>query len=71
MEKVRSLPPADSHFQISLKVKFQIEAFFLQFSARLLDSFSMSGVLFVWDIVPILSTQISDNHVSVDCKQRY
>ena len=45
MEKVKSLPPADSHFQIFAKVKFQILAFFLEFSAsiaRLLDSFSMS-----------------------------
>ena len=45
MEKVESLPPADLHFQISAKVKFQIQAFFLDFSAsptRLLDTFSMS-----------------------------
>ena len=45
MEKVKSLPPADSHFQISEKVKFQIYAFLLEFSAstaRLLDGFSMS-----------------------------
>ena len=43
MEKVKSFPPADSYFQISTKVKFRIEANFLEFSAsttRLLDSFS-------------------------------
>ena len=45
MEKVKSLPPADSHFQIFAKVKFQIEACFLEIStstARLLHSFSRS-----------------------------
>ena len=48
MEKVESLPPANSHFQISANVRFQIWAFFLEFSAstaRLLDSFSVSVVL--------------------------
>ena len=50
MEKVKRLAPADSHFQISAKVKFQIWAFFLEFSAspaRLLDSFSMSATSFI------------------------
>ena len=45
MEKVKSLPPADSPFQIYTKVKLQIEDFFQEFSAstaRLQDSFSMS-----------------------------
>ena len=43
-KKVKSLLPADSHFQISAKVIFQISAFFMEFSAstaRLLNSFSM------------------------------
>ena len=46
MEKVESLPPADLHFQISALVKFQIQAFILDFSAStasLLETFSMSG----------------------------
>ena len=46
-KKVESLPPADSHFQISAKVKFQFKAFFSDFSAstaRLLETFFMSGV---------------------------
>ena len=50
MEKVKSLPLADTHFQISAKVKFQIKAFFLEFSAstaRLLDSFSMSELAII------------------------
>ena len=45
MEKVKSLPPGDLPFQISAKLIFQIQAFFLEFSAstaRLLDSFSIS-----------------------------
>ena len=47
MEKDKSLPLADIHFQISAKVKFQIQAFFPEFSAspaRLLDSFSVSDL---------------------------
>ena len=46
MKKEESLPPADLHFQISAWVKFQIHAFFLNFSAspaRLLDTFFMSA----------------------------
>ena len=45
MEKVKSLPLADTYFQFSAKVKLQIQAFLMEFSAsiaRLLDSFSMS-----------------------------
>ena len=50
MEKAESLPPADLHFQISAKVKFQIQVFFLDFSAspaRLLDTFSTSDESFM------------------------
>ena len=52
LEKVESLPPADLHFQLSAWVKFQIKAFFLDFSAstaRLLDTFSMSVDVPYWN----------------------
>ena len=48
LEKVESLSPADLHFQIFAKVKFQIKAFLLDFyasAARLLDTFSMSALM--------------------------
>ena len=51
MEKEKSFPPADTHFQFSAKVKFQIWDLFREFSAstaRLLDSFSMSDPDISW-----------------------
>ena len=68
MEKEKSFPPADTHFQFSAKVKFQIWDLFREFSAstaRLLDSFSMSDAdynttyrLYFWKLYFVIWKQI-------------
>ena len=56
----KSEKSADSHFQISVKVKFQME-----FSARLLNSFSMSATkaLFILTMPNILTSLTFKNSV--------